>query len=172
MFTLQEMRTRSFAVLSARKTARQTSARGLNCTILSWKTCVVHRDDNGSSEEEMTLDSNLRNAGYQPFISDGFVSAIGNYAPPRPVKILRDTGESQSLMRESILPQSERVFLYGKSEPHSKFVPAYCYKDLGVVLKCLFKWFIWSLSWYLDWFLWAYNLLFQWKGFVLSLGMI
>ena len=37
------------------------------------------------------------------------MSARGNYAPQRPVKILRDTEASQSLMLESILPQSERL---------------------------------------------------------------
>ena len=36
------------------------------------------------------------------------MSARGNYAPQRPVKILRDMGASQRFMLESILPQSER----------------------------------------------------------------
>lgn len=44
-----------------------------------------------------------------PFISEGFVSLIGDDANLHPVNILRDTGASQSLLLDSILPLSEKT---------------------------------------------------------------
>ena len=49
------------------------------------------------------------NEGYKPFVTEGFVSAIGDGANQQPVKILRDNVTSQSLMLESILLLSERM---------------------------------------------------------------
>ena len=43
-------------------------------------------------------------------MSEGFVSLIGDDASPIPVKILMDTGASQSLLLEGILPLSDRSF--------------------------------------------------------------
>ena len=45
---------------------------------------------------------------YKPFISKGFVSLIGDNANLQPITILRDTGASQSLLLEGILPLSEK----------------------------------------------------------------
>jgi hypothetical protein len=36
--------------------------------------------------------------GYDPFLSDGYVSLLGQNAHSKPIKILRDTGASQSLL--------------------------------------------------------------------------
>ncbi|XP_071962573.1 uncharacterized protein [Antedon mediterranea] len=46
--------------------------------------------------------------GYSPFMSDGFVSLIGDDLNLKSVRILRDTGASQSLLLEGILPLSDR----------------------------------------------------------------
>ncbi|MCG8117700.1 MAG: RNase H-like domain-containing protein [Candidatus Thiodiazotropha endolucinida] len=49
---------------------------------------------------------------YEPFLSDGFVSLNGDsYAHPTPIKILRDTGASQSLILADTLPFSEKTSL-------------------------------------------------------------
>ena len=44
---------------------------------------------------------------YEPFLSDGFVSLNSDYAQSTPIKILRDTGASQSLILADTLPFSE-----------------------------------------------------------------
>ena len=43
---------------------------------------------------------------YEPFLSDGFVPLNSDYAQSTPIKILRDTGASQSLILADILPFS------------------------------------------------------------------
>ena len=43
--------------------------------------------------------------GYGPFITDGFVSLVGS-SEKRPVKILRDTGATETFVVESVLPFS------------------------------------------------------------------
>lgn len=43
---------------------------------------------------------------YKPFMSEGFVSLDENSAP-KPIRILRDTGASQTLLLEGVLPLSE-----------------------------------------------------------------
>jgi hypothetical protein len=45
---------------------------------------------------------------YKPFMSEGFVSIDDNTAP-KPIRILRDTGASQSLLLEGVLPLSENT---------------------------------------------------------------
>ena len=45
---------------------------------------------------------------FKPFISVGFVSLTGDPKDQQPVKMLRDTGGSQSIIREGILPLSTR----------------------------------------------------------------
>ena len=42
-------------------------------------------------------------------LNDGFVSLSGDNCPPTPIKILRDTGASQSLILADILPFSEKT---------------------------------------------------------------
>ncbi|XP_013867485.1 uncharacterized protein LOC106520098, partial [Austrofundulus limnaeus] len=43
---------------------------------------------------------------FKPFVMHGFVSLTGDTKDDQPVKILRDTGGSQSIIREGILPLS------------------------------------------------------------------
>ena len=45
---------------------------------------------------------------FKPFISKGFVSLTGDPKDQQPVNILRDTGGSQSIIREGILPLSSK----------------------------------------------------------------
>ena len=46
---------------------------------------------------------------YEPFLSDGFVSLKSDSAQSTPIKILRDTGASQSLILADTLPFSEKT---------------------------------------------------------------
>ena len=47
---------------------------------------------------------------YEPFLSDGSVSLNSDFAQSTPIKILRDTGASQSLILADSLPFSEKTF--------------------------------------------------------------
>ena len=47
---------------------------------------------------------------YKPFISEGVVSLVGDEHSSQKVKILRDTGATQSLMLDSVLPLTENSF--------------------------------------------------------------
>ena len=47
---------------------------------------------------------------YKPFISEGVVSLVGDENSSQKVKILRDTGATQSLMLDSVLPLTEISF--------------------------------------------------------------
>ena len=47
---------------------------------------------------------------YNPFISEGVVSLVGDENSSQKVKILRDTGATQSLMLDSVLPLTENSF--------------------------------------------------------------
>ena len=51
---------------------------------------------------------------FEPFMLNGFVSLSGDNCPPTPIKILRDTGASQSLILADKLPFSEKTS-YGTS---------------------------------------------------------
>ena len=56
---------------------------------------------------------------YEPFISDGMVSFIGDSTKPIHNKILRDTGASKIIILADVLPFSEKtysvlVFLYSE----------------------------------------------------------
>ena len=46
---------------------------------------------------------------FEPFMLNGFVTLSGDNYPPTPIKILRDTGASQSLILADILPFSEKT---------------------------------------------------------------
>ncbi|VDI53681.1 Hypothetical predicted protein [Mytilus galloprovincialis] len=45
----------------------------------------------------------------KPFMSDGFISIVVDDTTLQPIKILRDTGASQSLLLEGVLPLSEKT---------------------------------------------------------------
>ena len=47
---------------------------------------------------------------YKPFISEGAVSLVGDENRSQKVKILRDTGATQSLKLDSVLPLTENSF--------------------------------------------------------------
>ena len=47
---------------------------------------------------------------YKPLISEGVVSLVGDECSSQKVKILRDTGATQSLMSDSALPLTENSF--------------------------------------------------------------
>ena len=47
---------------------------------------------------------------YQPFLSDGSVSLNSDFAQSTPIKILRDTGASQSLILADAMIFSENTF--------------------------------------------------------------
>ena len=66
------------------------------------KSCVEDKisPDNGS--EYMV--------NYKPFILEDVVSLVGDESSSQKVKILRDTGTTQSLMLDSVLPLTENSF--------------------------------------------------------------
>ena len=47
---------------------------------------------------------------YEPFISEVFISPDGDSAKVTPVRILRDTGSSQSLLLKDVIPLSTKTF--------------------------------------------------------------
>ena len=47
---------------------------------------------------------------YEPFLSDGYVSLNSAFAQSTPIKILRDTGASQSLILADTLPFSKKTY--------------------------------------------------------------
>ena len=47
---------------------------------------------------------------YKPFISEGVVSLVDDESSSQKVQILRDTGATQSLMLDSVLPFTENSF--------------------------------------------------------------
>ena len=66
------------------------------------KSCI---EDKISPETEIDYMEN-----YKPFISEGEVSLVGDESSSKKVKILRDTGATQSLMLDSVLPLTENSF--------------------------------------------------------------
>ena len=70
------------------------------------KSCI---EDEISPETESDYMEN-----YKPFISEGVVSLVGDENSSQKVKILRDTGATQSLMLDSVLPLTENSFTGAK----------------------------------------------------------
>ena len=66
------------------------------------KSCI---EDKISPNTELDYKEN-----YKPFISEGVVSLVGDENSSQKVKILRDTGATQSLMLDSVLPLTENSF--------------------------------------------------------------
>ena len=64
------------------------------------KSCIEDRPDKESDYME----------NYKPFISEGVVSLVGDESSSQKVNILRDTGATQSLMLDSVLPLTENSF--------------------------------------------------------------
>jgi hypothetical protein len=67
------------------------------------RSCIESNTFVGSNKPQS--DSILE--AYEPFMSEGSISLIGDSAKPIPIKILRDTGASQSLLLSGTLPLSE-----------------------------------------------------------------
>ena len=68
-------------------------------------------NDKGSIEDKISPNKEsdyMEN--YKPFISEGVVSLVGDENSSQKVKILRDTGATQSLMLDSVLPLTENSF--------------------------------------------------------------
>ena len=68
-------------------------------------------NDKSCIEDEISPDTEsdyMEN--YKPFISEGVVSLVGDENSSQKVKILRDTGATQSLMLDSVLPLTENSF--------------------------------------------------------------
>ena len=68
-------------------------------------------NDKGCIEDEISPNTEsdyMEN--YKPFISEGVVSLVGDKNSSQKVKILRDTGATQSLMLDSVLPLTENSF--------------------------------------------------------------
>ncbi|XP_023815218.1 uncharacterized protein LOC110015381 [Oryzias latipes] len=65
---------------------------------------------------------------FKPFVSQGFISETGHPDNQQPVTMLRDTGGSQSVIREGILPLTEGSscvdFILGNDIAGGKVVPA------------------------------------------------
>ena len=66
------------------------------------KSCIVDEISPNTESDYME--------NYKPFISEGVVSLVGDENILQKVKILRDTGATQSLMLDSVLPLTENSF--------------------------------------------------------------
>ena len=66
------------------------------------KSCIVDEISPNTESDYME--------NYKPFISEGVVSLVGDENSSQKVKILRDTGATQSLMLDSVLPLTENSF--------------------------------------------------------------
>ena len=68
-------------------------------------------NDKSCIEDEISPNTELDYMeNYKPFISEGVVSLVGDENSSQKVKILRDTGATQSLMLDSVLPLTENSF--------------------------------------------------------------
>ena len=87
------------------------SAKPTGLTSLKAKPQSYIQDENPiltRTSKESVSESNSIMEIYEPFISDGFVSLNSDSAQSTPIKILRDTGASQSLILADTLPFSEK----------------------------------------------------------------
>ena len=73
---------------------------------------VVKKAEPAGSSITLTDRSPLRvsNTDYEPFISQGLVSLVGEENHPQSIHVLRDTGASQSLLLEGVLPLSNSSY--------------------------------------------------------------
>ena len=75
-------------------------------------TLVVKKAESAGSTITLTDRSPLRvsNPDYKPFISQGLVSLVGEENHSQSIHVLRDTGASQSLLFECVLPLSNSSY--------------------------------------------------------------
>ena len=90
-----------------RKKEKQEGLKPTGLTSLQSKpqSCVKEEDPIQTERPETDFVMEI----YEPFLSDGFVSLNSDYAQSTPIKILRDTGASQSLILADTLPFSEKT---------------------------------------------------------------
>ena len=90
-----------------RKKEKQEGLKPTGLTSLRSKPQSCVKEEDPTQTERSETDSVMEI--YEPFLSDGFVSLKSDYAQSTPVKILRDTGVSQSLILADTLPFSEKT---------------------------------------------------------------
>ena len=90
-----------------RKKGNQEGPKPTGLTSLRLKPQSSIQDENPISAKISETDSVMEI--YEPFLSDGFVSLNSDSAQSTPIKILRDTGASQSLILADTLPFSEKT---------------------------------------------------------------
>ena len=75
-------------------------------------TLVVKKVESARSTITLTDRSPLRvsNTDYEPFISQGLLSLVSEESHPQSIRVLRDTGASQSLLLEGVLPLSNSSY--------------------------------------------------------------
>ena len=90
-----------------RKKEKQEGLKPTGLTSLQSKPQSCVKEEDPIQTERPETDSVMEI--YEPFLSDGFVSLNSDYAQSTPIKILRDTGASQSLILADTLPISEKT---------------------------------------------------------------
>ena len=84
----------------------QNNSRPTGLTSLRSKPQSIIQDENPILAKTSATDCIMEI--YEPFLSEGFVSLTSDSAQSTPIKILRDTGASQSLILADTLPFSEK----------------------------------------------------------------
>ena len=95
------------ALKRKREKERQESPKPTGLTSLRLKPQSSIRDENPILAKTSETDDVMEI--YEPFLSDGSVSLNSDFAQSTPIKILRDTGASQSLILADTLPFSEKT---------------------------------------------------------------
>ena len=90
-----------------RKKEKQEGLKPTGLTSLRSKPQSCVKEEDPIQTERPETDSVMEI--YEPFLSDGFVSLNSDYAQSTPIKILRDTGASQSLILADTLLFSEKT---------------------------------------------------------------
>ena len=97
----------SIALKRKREKERQESPKPTGLTSLRLKPQSSIQDENPILAKTSETDAVMEI--YEPFLSDGSVSLNSDFAQSTPIKILRDTGASQSLILADALPFSEKT---------------------------------------------------------------
>ena len=95
------------ALKRKREKERQESPKPTGLTSLRLKPQSSIQDENPIVAKTSETDAVMEI--YEPFLSDGSVSLNSDFAQSTPIKILRDTGASQSLILADTLPFSEKT---------------------------------------------------------------
>ena len=85
----------------------QNNSRPTGLTSLRSKPQSIIQDENPILAKTSATDCIMEI--YEPFLSEGFVSLTSDSAQSTPIKFLRDTGASQSLILADTLPFSEKT---------------------------------------------------------------